>query len=105
MSKLKNMAKNEIVLHDPYCNALWGGVTPLSAKGFLAKWFSVKGVGGGGTPLTEKIRGVVFDSLPYLRIIKLTSFGDAFQITNYKNARQIAGTAAISFLENVWSCR
>ena len=32
-----------------------GGVPPLSAKGFLAKWFSVKGVGG-GTPLTEKIR-------------------------------------------------
>ena len=24
-----------------------GGVPPLSAKGFLAKWFSVKGVGGG----------------------------------------------------------
>ena len=34
-----------------------GGVSPNSAKGFLAKWFSVKGVGGGvDTPLTEKIR-------------------------------------------------
>ena len=32
-----------------------GGVDPpLSAKGFLAKWFSVKGVGGGGDPLNEK---------------------------------------------------
>ena len=25
-----------------------GGVTPISAKGFLAKRFSAKGVGGGG---------------------------------------------------------
>ena len=33
-----------------------GGVPPLTAKVFLAKWFSVKGVGGEGTPLTEKIR-------------------------------------------------
>ena len=33
-----------------------GGVPHLSTKGFLAKKFSVKGVGGGGTPLTEKIR-------------------------------------------------
>ena len=33
-----------------------GGILPLSAKGFLAKGFSVKGVGGRGTPLTEKIR-------------------------------------------------
>ena len=32
-----------------------GGVPPLSAKGFLAKWLSVKGVGG-GTPLMDKIR-------------------------------------------------
>ena len=32
-----------------------GGLSPLSAKGFLAKWFSIKGVGG-GAPLTEKIR-------------------------------------------------
>ena len=26
MPKMKNVAKNEIVLHDPYSNALWGGV-------------------------------------------------------------------------------
>ena len=25
MPKMKNVAKNEIVLHDPYSNALWGG--------------------------------------------------------------------------------
>ena len=25
MSKMKNVAKIEIVLHDPYSNALWGG--------------------------------------------------------------------------------
>ena len=25
MSKLKNVAKNKIVLHNPYFNALWGG--------------------------------------------------------------------------------
>ena len=30
------------------------GVPPNSAKGFLEKWFSVKGVGA-GTPLTGKI--------------------------------------------------
>ena len=34
MSKLKNMAKNEIVLHDPYSNALWGGGSTLTIRFF-----------------------------------------------------------------------
>ena len=38
---------------------------PLRKKSFFfSHWFSVKGLGGGGTPLTEKIRQIVFDSLP-----------------------------------------
>ena len=47
------------------------GVPPISAKGFLEKWFSVKGVGGGGTPLTEKIRQVVFEGHPKVIIQKM----------------------------------
>ena len=30
MPKMKNVAKNEIVLHDPYSNALWGGGATMS---------------------------------------------------------------------------
>ena len=44
------------------------GVPPISAKGFLEKWFSANGVGE-----TEKIRQVVFDRLPYTNI-KNTDF-------------------------------
>ena len=40
-----------------------GGVPPKSVTFFLAKILSVKG--GGGTPLTDKIRKVVFEGLPY----------------------------------------
>ena len=41
------------------------GVPPISAKGFWEKLFSAKGVvGGGGTPLTGKIRYVVFGRFP-----------------------------------------
>ena len=29
MSKMKNVAKNELVLHDPYYNALCGGRRPM----------------------------------------------------------------------------
>ena len=32
MPKMKNVAKNEIVLHDPYSNALWGGVNGLGLE-------------------------------------------------------------------------
>jgi len=41
-----------------------GGVPPKSVTFFLPKILSVKGGGGGGTPLTDKIRKVVFEVLP-----------------------------------------
>ena len=51
-----------LALFDPFLRKIFsnfllrgGGVNPFSAKGFLAKLFSFKGVGEGGTPLTEKI--------------------------------------------------
>ena len=37
---------------------------PFPLRVFLEKWLSFKGVGG-GTPLTDKIRQVVFGGLPY----------------------------------------
>ena len=40
-----------------------GATAPSSAKLFLAKLFSVRGVWGGGTFLTEKIRKVVFEGI------------------------------------------
>ena len=44
-----------------------GGVPPKSVTFFLAKILSVK---GGGTPLTDKIRKVVFEVLPKIWLQK-----------------------------------
>ena len=44
MSKMKNVAKNEIVLHDPYSNALCGGC--------------IEEVEGGGAPAKLRVAKV-----------------------------------------------
>ena len=38
MSKMKNMAKNEIVLHNPYSNTLLGHMCPLLARICVYLW-------------------------------------------------------------------
>ena len=44
---------------------LRGGVyPPFPLRVFWQNFFAVKGLGGGGTPLTEKIHKVVFESAP-----------------------------------------
>jgi len=40
MPKMKNVAKNEIVVHDPYSNALWGGCSLKSILHFHATTIS-----------------------------------------------------------------
>ena len=47
------------------------GVPPISAKGFLEKWFSVKGVGGGGDPLNGQNPLKRFWQVPFFQHISI----------------------------------
>ena len=44
------------------------GVPTICAKGFLEKWFSAKGVGGGGYPLSGESPLSSFECIPYANL-------------------------------------
>ena len=64
-----------------------GGVPPKSVSPFLPGKKSVK---GGGTPLTDKIRKVVFDPSPKLWAFRI--FGKAENLNTYRHAANYNGS-------------
>ena len=72
-----------------------GGVPPKSVTFFLAKILSVKG--GGGTPLTDKIRKVVFEVLPNALAANFLTLTGSLLIVNMKRANGVPETIHLSW--------
>ena len=73
-----------------------GGVPPKSVTFFLAKILSVK---GGGTPLTDKIRKVVFEVLPKVQNVSQLCLYAPIQFLMYLDGR----SAMVDWWMHTWT--